>query len=154
MYGKHHSDETKERISNKLKGRIISDETKEKIGNIHRNKVVSDEQKQKQSKIMKEKINSGEIKKSYKPIIVENIIDNTTEYFEGCILFAEKYNLNYGSVKSSLRNGTIYLKKYKIAYAAFTSNGNRKSGEHGGSPEMDNPVGSLGSAEVLETSND
>ena len=154
MYGKHHSDETKERISNKLKGRIISDETKEKIGNIHRNKVVSDEQKQKQSKIMKEKINSGEIKKSYKPIIVENIIDNTTEYFEGCILFAEKYNLNYGSVKSSLRNGTIYLKKYKIAYAAFTSNGNRKSGEHGESPEMDNPVGSLGSAEVLETSND
>ena len=154
MYGKHHSDETKEKISNKLKGRIISDETKEKIGSIHRNKIVSDEQKQKQSKTMKEKINSGEIKKSYKPIIVENIIDNTIEYFEGCILFTEKYNLNYGSVKSSLRKGTIYLKKYKITYAASISDDSRKSGEHGESPEMDNPVGSLGSAKVLETSND
>ena len=154
MYGKHHTNETKEAISNKLKGRKVSKETREKIGNAHRNKIVTELQKQKQSETMKKKIQSGEIKKTYKPIIVENIVDNTIEYFDGCKLFAEKYNLNYGSVKSSLRLGTIYLKKYKITYAASTSNSSRKSGEIGESPEMDNPVGSLGSVKVLETSND
>ena len=143
MYGKHHSDETKEIISNKLKGRIVSEETKEKIGNAHRNKIVSESQKQKQSETMKKKISSGELKKTYKSIIVENIIDNTIEYFEGCILFAEKYNLNYGSVKSSLRKGTIYLKKYKITYAASISNDSSKLGENGENLEVDNPVGSL-----------
>ena len=145
MYGKHHTDETKKAISNKLKGREVSKETREKIGNANRNKVVTDLQKQRQSETMKKKIKSGEIKKTYKPIIVENIVDDTIEYFDGCILFAEKYNLNYGSVKSSLRLGTIYLKKYKITYAASTGNSSRKSGEHGETPEMDNPVGSLGS---------
>lgn len=145
MYGKHHSEETKKIISEKMKGRIISDSTKEKIGNYNRNKIVSEEQKKKQSETMKFKLASGEIKKTYKPIIVENIIDNTVEYFDGCILFTEKYNLNYGSVKSSLRKGTIYLKTYKITYAALVGNNYRKSGEHGESPEMDNPVGSLGS---------
>ena len=145
MYGKHHTNETKEAISNKLKGRKVSKETREKIGNAHRNKIVTELQKQKQSETMKKKIQSGEIKKTYKPIIVENIVDNTIEYFDGCKLFAEKYNLNYGSVKSSLRLGTIYLKKYKITYAASTGNSSRKSGEHGETPEMDNHVGSLGS---------
>lgn len=154
MYGKHHSEETKEKISKKLKGRVVSNSTKEKIGNFNRNKVVSEDQKKKISETRKNKIASGEISKTYKPIIVENIIDNTIEYFDGCILFAEKYNLNYGSVKSALRKGNLYLKKYKITYAASTGDSSRKSGENGGSPEMDNPVGSLGSAKVLETSND
>ena len=154
MYGKHHTEETKKAISDKLKGRKLSEETRKKIGNAHRNKIVTEEQRQKQSETVKKKIQSGEYKKTYKPIIVENIVDNTIEYFDGCILFAEKYNLNYGSVKSSLRLGKIYLKKYKITYAASTSNSSRKSGEIGESPEMDNPVGSLGSAIVLETSND
>ena len=48
----------------------------------------------------------------------------------------------------------FHLKKYKISYAASTGNSSRKSGENGENPEMDNPVGSLGSAKVLETSND
>ena len=145
MYGKHHSKESKQKISNSLKGRKISDEAKKKIGDFHRGKVISEEQNKKQSETMKKKIASGEIKKTYKPIKVENIVDNTVEYFEGCILFAEKYNLNYGSVKSSLRLGKIYLKKYKITYAASISNSSRTLGENGETPEVDNPVGSLGS---------
>lgn len=154
MYGKHHSEETKRIISEKLKGRIVSKEAREKIGNFHRGKIVSQETRNKLSQTRKIKIASGEIKKTYKPVIVENLELNTTEYFEGCKLFAEKYDLNYGSVKSSLRKGTIYLKKYKISYAASISNDSCKLGENGETPQMDNPVGSLGSAKVLETAND
>ena len=145
MYGKHHSEETKKIISDKLKGRIISDETKEKIGDYHRNKIVTEEQKLKLSETRKRKIASGEIKKTYKPVIVENIKTGEIEYFDGCKLFSEKYHLNYGSVKSSLLKGTVYLKTYKISYAASVGNNCRKSGEHGEYLEMDNPVGSLGS---------
>lgn len=145
MYGKHHSDETKEKISKKLLGREVSTEAREKIGKAHKGKIVSEKQKVKQSETMKRKIASGEIKKSYKPVIVENIVENTIEYFDGCKIFADKYNLNYGSVKSSLRNNTIYLKKYRIKHAAFTSDSNCKLGENGETPEVDNPVGSLGS---------
>jgi hypothetical protein len=155
MYGKHHTEETKQKISNKLKGREISQEAKEKIGNFHRGKIVSEETRKKQSETKKQKIASGEIKKTYKPIIVEDLKLGTTEYFEGCKLFAEKYNLNYGSVKSSLRKETIYLKRYKIKYAASISNDSRKLGENGETLEVDNLVGSLESEKiVLKTAND
>lgn len=154
MYGKHHTAETKQKISNKLKGRKITEEAKEKIGNAHRGKIVSEESKRKQSETKKAKIASGEIKKTYKPVIVEDLVLGTVEYFEGCKVFSDTYNLNYGSVKSSARNETIYLKRYKIKYAASVGNDSRKSGENGENPEMDNPVGNLGSAKVLETSND
>jgi hypothetical protein len=154
MYGKHHSEETKKNISEKLKGRIISEEAKKKIGEAHKGKIVSEETKKKLSNTRKEKIASGEIKKTYKPIIVEDIVTNTIEFFEGCKLFSDKYNLNYGSVKAAARKENIYLKRYKIKYAASTSNSSCKLGENGGSPEVDNSVGSLGSAKVLETAND
>ena len=154
MYGKHHSTETKHQISEKLKGRVISEETKEKIGNAHRGKIVSKETKLKLSNTRKERIASGDIKKTYVPIIVENLELDTIEYFDGCKLFTEKYNLNYGSVKSALRKGNVYLKKYKITYAASTGDSGRKLGENGENPEMDNPVGSLGSVEVPKTAND
>lgn len=134
MYGKHHSEETKRAISEKLKGRIVTKEAREKIGNFHRGKVVSQETRNKLSQTRKIKIASGEIKKTYKPVVVENLELKTIEYFEGCKLFAEKYNLNYGSVKVSARKGTIYLKKYKINYAASISNDSRKLGENGETP--------------------
>lgn len=138
MYGKHHTEEAKRKQSEAQKGKILSSETKKKIGNAHRGKTISDETKRKMSKTRKEKIASGEIKKTYKPVIVENIISGEVEYFEGCKLFAEKYALNYGSVKSAARKGNIYLKRYKIKYAASTSNGSRKLGELLETPEVDN----------------
>ena len=143
MYGKHHSEETKQKLSDKLKGREISQEAREKIGNFNRGKIVSEETKQKQSITKKQKIASGEIKKTYKPVIVEDLKLGTIEYFDGCKLFAEKYNLNYGSVKVSARKEVIYLKRYKIKYAASISNDSRKLGENGETLEVDNPVGSL-----------
>jgi hypothetical protein len=145
MYGKHHSEETKQRISEKLKGRIVSEEAKEKIGNFNRGKIVSEETRKKQSETKKRMIASGEIKKTYKPVIVEDLLLNTTEYFEGCKIFTDTYNLNYGSVKSSAKKETIYLKRYKIKYAASISNDSCTLGENGETPEVDNPVGSLGS---------
>ncbi len=155
MYGKHHTDETKKKISEKTKGRKQTDEAKEKIGNFNRGKVLSEETKKKVSETKKKKIASGEIKKTYKPVIVEDLLLGTIEYFEGCKVFADKYNLNYGSVKVSARKEIPYLKRYKIKYAAFVSNDSRKLGENGESPEVDNPVGSLGSVEdVLENAND
>lgn len=145
MYGKHHTEETKQKISNKLKGREISQEARDKIGNFHRGKIVSEETKKKQSEVRKKMIASGEIKKTYKPVVVEDLTLGTIEYFDGCKLFAEKYNLNYSSVKVCARKETIYLKRYKIKYVASISNDSRKLGENGESPEVDNSVGSLGS---------
>lgn len=147
FYGKHHTEESKQKISDKLKGRQISQKAREKIGSFNRGKTVSEETRRKQSETKKQKIASGEIKKTYKPVIVEDLQLGTIEYFEGCKLFAEKYNLNYGSVKVSARKEIIYLKRYKIKYAASISNGSSKLGENGETLEVDNPVGSLESEE-------
>lgn len=145
MYGKHHTDETKEILSKKLLGREISKEAREKIGNFHRGKIVSDETKLKVSNTRKERIKSGDIKKTYKPVIVEDLLNNTIEHFDGCKLFAEKYNLNYGSVQTAAYKNKVYLKRYKISYVASISNDSRKLGENGENLEVDNPVGNLGS---------
>ena len=138
MYGKHHTEAAKRRQSEAQKGKILSDETKKKIGDVHRGKTISVEQKKKMSETRKRKIASGAIKKTYKPVIVENVTSGEVEYFEGCKLFAKKYGLNYGSVKSAARKGNIYLKKYKITYAASVSNNSRKSGELLETPVEDN----------------
>ena len=155
MYGKHHTEETKQRISEKLKGRVVTQEAREKIGNYHRGKIVSEETRLKQSEVKKAKIASGEIAKTYKPVIVEDLLLKTIEYFDGCKLFSDKYDLNYGSVKASARKGNIYKKRYKITYAAFVGDNNRKLGENEESPNEDNHVGSLGSTNIVpETAND
>ena len=134
----------------KLKKLAKYDETYGMKGKHH-----TEETKKKISETKKQKIASGEIKKTYKPVIVEDLELGTIEYFKGCKLFAEKYNLNYGSVKSSLRKGTVYLKRYKIQYAATVGDNSRKLGENGETPVVDNPVGSLESEEiVLKTAND
>jgi len=145
MYGKHHTEEAKQKISAGLIGRIVSEETRKKIGDGHRGKIVSEETRLKLSITKKEKIASGEIKKTYKPVIVEDLLLGTIEHFEGCKVFADKYNLNYGSVKVSARKEIVYLKRYKIKYAASTSDCSRKLGELLENPEADNqqPIISL-----------
>jgi len=134
FFGKHHTDETKQIISDKLKGRVMSDETKEKIGKFHKNKIVSDETRKKISNSRKKirkitNIKTGEV----------FIIDITS--------FCKEYNLNASSMRKAASIGCIYNKQFKIEEldAAFDSNINRTLGEHGESLEVDNPVGSLGS---------
>ena len=50
MYGKHHSEESKQKISDSLKNRVLSDEHKEKIKIANQGKIVSKETKLKIAK--------------------------------------------------------------------------------------------------------
>jgi len=64
MYGKHHSKETKKKISDSEKGKIISKETREKIGlnNVgFKDKKHSEKSKKKMSKIRRELFKNGYI---------------------------------------------------------------------------------------------
>ena len=56
FYGKYHTEETKRKISEKLKRRPVSKETREKIGKRHKGKTISNESKRKMSKAHKGKI--------------------------------------------------------------------------------------------------
>ena len=137
MYGKHHTEETKQKISNKLKGRIVSEEAKQKIGKAHKNKIVSEETRKKLSK-SKSKLRKIVDLKTGKIFI--------TTIPEFC---NDKPELNPNSMKKAANVGSIYYKRYTIENiennAAFIGNDNRKLGEYGETLEVDNPVGSLGS---------
>jgi len=55
MYGEHHTEETKRKMSEAHKGRIVSKETREKIGKAHKGKKISEEAKIKMSNAKKGK---------------------------------------------------------------------------------------------------
>ena len=134
MYGKHHTEETKKRISNTLKGREVSKETREKIGNFHRGKKYGEETRNKISKARQKirhiiNINTGE---EWNISITEFIKLHPDE------------NLNANSMRKAAQGGYIYHKTYKIS-AASTSDSSSKLGENGKSLETDNSVGSNGS---------
>ena len=135
MFGKHHSEETKKRISDKLKGRIITEEAKVKIGNFHRGKIYSEE--------TKEKISKSKRKTRH----IENI--HTKESWdmsitEFCKLFPD-LNINPTSMRKAADCGYIYKKTFKITeYAASASNGSWKIGWNGKTLEVGNSVGSVG----------
>ena len=135
MFGKHHTEETKKRMSEKLKGRKLSEETKRKIGEFHKGKIYSQETKNKISKA-RQKIRH-----------IENI--HTGEFWNISITeFIKQHpddNLNANSMRKACQEGHIYKKTYKIIdYAASISNNSSKLGENGEYPEVDNPVGSNG----------
>lgn len=50
MFGKKHSNETKRRMAEYSRNRVVSPETREKLGNIHRGKILTDETKLKISR--------------------------------------------------------------------------------------------------------
>ena len=136
MFGKHHTEETKKQISEKLKGRVISEETRRKIGDFHRGKVYGEETRKKISKARQkirhiENIHTG-----------ESWDISITEFIE---MFPEQ-NLNANSMRKAAQEHCIYKKTYRITEcAAFDSNINSKSGKNGEPLEVDNPVGSNGS---------
>lgn len=55
MYGKHHSTETKQKISESQKGKTLSEETKRKISKSHKSLKASDETRRRMSKARKGK---------------------------------------------------------------------------------------------------
>lgn len=56
MYGKHHTEESKRKMSINSKGHIVSQETREKISAYHKGKTVSQQTREKLSKAMTGKI--------------------------------------------------------------------------------------------------
>ncbi|MDE5977077.1 MAG: hypothetical protein K2G70_01230, partial [Turicibacter sp.] len=136
MFGKHHTEEAKKQISEKLKGRIVSKEARKKIGDFHRGKVYGDETRQKISKTRS------------KTRHIENII--TGESWDISITDFIKLhpdeNLNANTMRKAAQEHHIYKKTYRITEcAAFTSNSDCKPDKIGESPEVDNPDGSVGS---------
>ena len=136
MFGKHHSEETKKLMSEKLKGRVVSEESKKKIGDFHRGKVYGEETRAKISKA-RQKVRH-----------IENIL--TKESWDMSITeFASTFpelNINTSSMRKAADNGYLYKKTFRITEcAAFSSNTDSKLGKNGEPPEVDNPVGSNGS---------
>jgi len=101
MIGKHHTNETKLKISNGNKGKIISDETKLKIGNFNRGKIISDETKLKMSLSHKGKRKGIKFSKKH------------------------RYNLKVSHVgkklsKSHINNLKLSIEQIKLKYLIFS----------------------------------
>lgn len=136
MFGKHHTEEAKKQISEKLKGRIITEEARQKIGDFHRGKKYSLETKQKISKA-RSKIRH-----------IENIL--TGESWDMSITdFINLHpdeNLNANTMRKAANYNYLYKKTYRITEcAAFTSNSDCKLDKIGKHLEVDNSDGSAGS---------
>ena len=137
MFGKHHTEEAKNKISEAMHKRKLSEEHKKKIGDAHRGKIVSQESREKMSKA-KSKIRH-----------IENI--KTGETWDISItdfikMFPnEGYNAN--SMRKAAQQGCIYRKMYRITEceALEGKTSNEKLGENGEPPMKENPVGSNGS---------
>lgn len=118
MYGKHHSDETKKILSDKLKGIPKSDETKAKMkaNNANKGKIMSEEIKAKLSNSHKKKYKSGYKQPYTKPIIVEDLINKTiTEYISNTD-FCDKFGFDKQGIGVFIRKGYTYKKQFKIKY--------------------------------------
>ena len=63
-YGTHHSEEWKQNVSNKLKGRVFSEEHKRKIGQANKGKIISPETRKKLSEISKKQWSNKDLLES------------------------------------------------------------------------------------------
>lgn len=137
MFGKHHTEETKKKISESLKGRIITEEHREKIRQAELGKEVSEETKKKISKARQKIRHIENIKTG------ESWDISITEFIK---MFPNE-NFKANSMRKAAQEGCIYRKTYRITECEALGNNipNEKSGENGESPEMENPVGSNGS---------
>ena len=136
MFGKHHSEETKEKISKAMKNRVLSKEHKEKIGTAHKGKIVSQETRKKLSK-SRQKLRR-----------IENVI--TGEVWIMTIQdFLEKFpekECKYDAMKKAANVGSLYKKTYKITDCVALETSSETLGENEKLPIIkDNLVGSDGS---------
>jgi hypothetical protein len=141
MYGKHHTEESKRKISEKAKLYRHSEESKRKIGAKHKGKIVREETRNKLRKVKSKlcKIIDTIENKEYVMILSDFV-----KIFPECTIC---------SLKASKSHGYLVRKRFKV-YAATNSDICRKLGENGENLETDNPVGSARSAEVQQTAND
>jgi hypothetical protein len=145
MFGKHHTEEAKKAMSEKLLGREVSEDARQRIGEAQKNRVRTEEEKEHISDAAKAAYKKGTRKSPcISPCTVKNMQTGETETFSSLQAFSDKYELNYFSMKACARQNGKY-KHFKIDYVASSRNTGRTSGENGETPELDNPVGSLGS---------
>lgn len=131
MFGKHHTEETKKKISEKLKGREVSEEARKKIGDFHRGKVYGKETREKISKSRRDLWYIENIHTKEKWLTTIN------DFME---LFPED-NIIPNSMRKAYSEGCIYKKKYKvIKYAALSEEEREKLGENGEVLIVGNPV--------------
>lgn len=135
MYGKHHTEEAKKKISEAMHNRKLTEEHKKKIGQAHKGKIVSEETRKKLSKV-KQKIRRIENVKTGEVWIM-----SIQDFLEK---FPEK-ECKYDAMKKAANIGSLYKKTYKITNCVALVESSEKSGENGESPGKDNPVGSNGS---------
>ena len=135
---KHHTEESKKKISEKLKGIPNSELQKQVTSKRLLGIPKSEDQKAKISKTKKERIKNGLIKKTYKKLYVFDLLKNEKTSYEGCKVFANKFNFPYDSVKFYARKNKLYLSRYILTYTAFIRDDDRKLGELLGSPEVGN----------------
>lgn len=135
MFGKHHTEDTKKRISEKLKGREFTEEHKQKIGEALKGRVYGEETLKRMSKVRQKtrrilNILTGEI-----------WIMSIQDFIEQ---FPEK-ECKYDAMKKAANKGYLYKKTYKIDDYVALGDPSEKSGENGEPPAKENPVGSNGS---------
>lgn len=136
MYGKHHTPESKRKIGQASKNRIVSEETRKKIGDFNRFKTLSSESRK--------KISNANSK-------IRLFIDTRSDTcFCGTISeFIDEFPsecFHYDAIKKAAEKGYLYKKIYKVITIEAVKN--RKSDENGESLIEDNSVGSI------ETAND
>jgi len=106
-YGKHHSIETKEKISKKAKGRKLSDNTKKKLSNAHTIRRKENSWNQIKDKPMFKRFNS------YEDFGIE-IMNLYEKCYKIPLLISEQMHVTEGSIKTYLKHNN----------KEFTSNGN------------------------------
>ena len=114
-YGMHHSEETKQHLSEVLMGRYVSDETRRKLSEANTGKIMSDEQKQKLRSINLGKKLSEETK------------HKISEGNKG--LHSGKKNGMYGKVLRGAKNG-MYGKHHTQEFKQYLSKINSGSNNH------------------------
>lgn len=115
---RHHTQESKDKMSNTLTGKKKPKGFAEKCSKIQKGKIVSTETKLKSSKTKKERIQNGTTKMVSRSILVVDLSLNTESTFKSLKEFAIKENLNYGSLKVYTRKNRIYKERYKITYTS------------------------------------
>ena len=107
MYGKHHTEESKNKMRVKLTGRKLSEETKSKIGEYQRTKVVSETSRLKMSKA-KSKVR-----------LITNILTGESVQMSITEFCREHPECNPNSMRKAADKGYVYKKTYKVTEASL-----------------------------------
>lgn len=126
MYGKHHSEETKQKIREKAVGRKVSEETRLKIQKSCKGKKVSEETKKKRSNSLKERKPSENtiqavIKANSRPVAILDENFNIVKCFDKATDLPKFFGLKQYSIVMSRVLNSNCTKLYKGYYLIWLS---------------------------------